>query len=791
MTTLCAFGVASSIAAAPRVLRTVLDFREGGIAQTAVFTGGVTGRDHPDHANGKGALEVTVAPFAEHGNRWPIVRFGPNILGGRGDFGNASTLCLVVENVSEGLSTIHVNMTSDPYNDHGRNVEGEGFAIPGGTIMECRLSTFMFRKSNNDPSKIQVMDIFFPPRATTCRYRIHEIRLEHDPSVGSPAEALAADAAEAGEQLASLDRLVDWDAIPKASREALRAEIPGMTRTVQGVLTTAREGVAQGLDGRWRANRTTLDTLLAGLGRFLLASKGEFFVWERSPYTYPLRDEMPRLDAKECTEISLRIAGNEYQTAAFMVSAGDHDVSLDIAVHAGNDGLSAAIDLRSGMFFKAINQQEYADPLEPLIGPLMVPAGESRDVWLRVDNRSRDIPAGTYRFSIELRSPLGGASHSIAGTLTVHPFRLPSYDSLRNNSYAQFVNSEIGGPMLEEGVRHMKPYGVNTVSLHYTQIPTEGTLTPDGQHIKDLDLSRTKAFASRVEKAWNDAPGKDTLHWVVFTSGLPQKLFATNGAPEFLSPRWEVLYGEWLKRLGTALGECGIGHERWHLVLADESSEAQLAAYEIPLAEAAKRQCPKVRISCNTSIQINDPELTRKLFALMDTFQPCLDAIAWNPALLPWLKTSGKPLWTYRCAGQAGTDKNLYDYYRVSPWKGFDHGLVGTGVWTYSSQGISPWSKDKRATNYNLVYKHPTKNIIVHSRRYEFFREGADDVRYLTALRQAAARHGDNTLAAAEKLASDAVADVISHAGDSRVAARWRQIVAERIIDLQSVANAP
>jgi hypothetical protein len=220
-------------------------------------------------------------------------------------------------------------------------------------------------------------------------------------------------------------------------------------------------------------------------------------------------------------------------------------------------------------------------------------------------------------------------------------------------------------------------------------------------------------------------------------------------------------------------------------VLADESSESVLVTYEIPFAEMIKDIDPRISVSCNASQVINDAAMADRFFKAFDILQPNLDALKKSPALREWIGTGRRPLWTYRCESMAGVDRNLYDYYRVYAWDMIRYGITGTGIWTYCAQGTSPWEGTKRGIGYNLVFKHREKAEVVHSRRYEFYREGADDYRYVQALLAAARQKGDHAERGARELIHEAVADITANVRDVTRCEKWRLRIANEILRLQ------
>lgn len=233
---------------------------------------------------------------------------------------------------------------------------------------------------------------------------------------------------------------------------------------------------------------------------------------------------------------------------------------------------------------------------------------------------------------------------------------------------------------------------------------------------------------------------------------------------------------QWLAHLHETTRKLGVADRQWMVVMGDESSESALVSREIPMAEAVKRIDPTIRTTCNTSTIVNDPGMSRRFFQAFDVLQPELNSFKTNAALRDWLKQGHRPLWTYQCTGgMAGRGKNVYAYYRVYGWDLVKYGLTGTGLWTYCAQAQS-----QAGGGYLLV--HRRGNDVIHSRRYEMFREGLDDYRYIQALRDLAREKGPEIAASAEKFIQQAVDDVTSHAEDTRRCETWRVKIADEIL---------
>ena len=364
----------------------------------------------------------------------------------------------------------------------------------------------------------------------------------------------------------------------------------------------------------------------------------------------------------------------------------------------------------------------------------------------------------------------------IPGQLEVWGFSLPSYDVLPNNSYAEFPNSHFAaGDGYRQAVQHMKMYGLNQIYVHPVDLP-HPTALDDQWKITGYD---DRPFVDRIAgalEAWEGAPGDETLHFIISLSNFEELGLKREGYT-FPNAQWMQVFAQWLDHLKSLIAKAGLKSEQWMLVLRDESGEPALIQFEIPLAEAIKSLDPSIRITCNTSTMLSDANWTKRFFGAVDVFQPHLG----RDDVLKWMRTSGKEIWVYQCeCNLSAMGRDLYSYYRVYGWDVMNLGLKGTGVWTYCAQPASWGDPDAGCL---LIYRHPQHGL-VHSRRYEIFRDGLDDFRYVTALRRAAEKSGPGVVKETEGLIHTLVQDVASNRQDHHRSETWRYRIAERILSL-------
>lgn len=142
------------------------------------------------------------------------------------------------------------------------------------------------------------------------------------------------------------------------------------------------------------------------------------------------------------------------------------------------------------------------------------------------------------------------------------------------------------------------------------------------------------------------------------------------------------------------------------------------------------------------------PVMIEALAPYIDVWSPPVNLVSLEPEKMAVMRATGKPIWSYNCSynnygkpfPDEGTLKigDTISEYRVAGIWAFRHGLTGIGYWTYCCSPDDPWART--STEYMMVYTG--KNGPVTSRRWEGVREGIEDFRILTALRQASDKPG-------------------------------------------------
>ena len=537
----------------------------------------------------------------------------------------------------------------------------------------------------------------------------------------------------------------------------------------------------------WSVAQTSTGADIASSGNTQGLTRPPFQLWQKDKYENTFRNDAPGKDCDPFGKIKVEMALGEFRDSVFMVTAADRDIRLEINVAFADQPTPDIVDIRATDYYwwrAGFRNDEYGDALIPLEGTLMIPQGQSRQVWLRFNARYYNVKPGKYPFSVQIRDLNTFAQEAIPGTLEVWDFRLPSYDTVPNNTYAALYKaSQLADTpeLMAQAAQHMKMYGANIVFLYPTENPRAVEVDDQGNVLR-FDSTIFDHRIPAILKGWGSAPGNEKLLWEFSLSGFLH-LGMSRDDITYPSEKWEKTFAQWLTRFKDMLRRHGIADDQWFMAMADEESEEALISRSIPLAEIIKSIDPAIKLTCNSSTIIKDPEMSARFLQAFDIFQPHFHAAETKSDLLPWLRSSGKQLWTYKCEGWSQRD--LYDYYRVYGWQLQPYGISGTGIWTYCAQGTGPWGKTQRMQDYVLVFKHKEQEQVIHSRRYEFYREGVDDYRYLKTLMQYARQKGPQAEQQAEQLIQLAIADIVKNTDDTTRCDIWRSQIAQEILTLK------
>ncbi|MCX5759163.1 MAG: DUF4091 domain-containing protein, partial [Candidatus Hydrogenedentes bacterium] len=445
-------------------------------------------------------------------------------------------------------------------------------------------------------------------------------------------------------------------------------------------------------------------------------------------------------------KVTRRAVPGEHEPVALkLFNVTDHELVVRVLFDGVPEGM--AITAHEALAVPtSIGQQSWdALPLLSNASVLRIPSLETRELWLDIDLAS--AKPGTVTFKTRLQSINGtgvlddtGASadvpapESIVETaIDVLPFQMASYGSVRLCTWA-----DANGPQAADLIAHgNNVFPVPWGTPHFDE---QGTL-------KDIDFSGLDPLVERLR-------GTDVMLLLNGVPALHAKLGDKAYAPEFKG---------FLERHLVHLAEFGLGPEHVALYPVDEPGGAGWNGVNqvVEFGKVAKSIRPDISIYVDGGGEL---PMMQAMAPYVDIWSPGLGQLAEKTPEMDVERAPGKQLWSYNCgypyARPIGTDLrniNIVGEYRTAALFAFRYGATGIGFWCYN-RGPDAWQRMQ--IDYTIVY--PGKDGPVTSRRWEAVREGIEDTRILTALKQ--------RLAAKEKPLPEAVQAKIRHAIDATLA---------------------
>jgi hypothetical protein len=295
---------------------------------------------------------------------------------------------------------------------------------------------------------------------------------------------------------------------------------------------------------------------------------------------------------------------------------------------------------------------------------------------------------------------------------------LPAKQVLRNCGWG-YVHSSPLKDIPESALEDQVSHGVN---VYVGTFPPKATFDAEGNLVGEVDFAEHDAYVKE------HAP-----HGIILFCGYQGAL---QGPAPADSEAYGKAYVQWLRAWVKHLAELGVGYDGFALYPVDEPGlSVGLVDLYLRMAKLAREADPKILMYTDPVERITADEL-RSMLPYVDIWCPNRTGLVLTEASkdkLDIILNSGKPVWTYECAGNVKHQSPIA-YYRAQAWLAWQHGITGIGFWTYCTTPDNPWFLPSIYTEYMLVY--PGKEV-VSSKRWEAVRDGVEDYGLLAALRDA------------------------------------------------------
>jgi len=351
---------------------------------------------------------------------------------------------------------------------------------------------------------------------------------------------------------------------------------------------------------------------------------------------------------------------------------------------------------------------------------ISIPSLTTREIWL--DIQIGDVKPGQHVLTAVFQA-LNGAGvmeapanpHGVPApetrvqvTLEVLPFTMAPSGAVRLCTWSPNQGAEL---------QDLLDHGNNVFTV------------PHGTPQHDAASHYTQADFSRLDPILAGFKGHDV---VALLSGFP----ALKG--EFGSGLYRQNLAEYLHHLVPYMQRQGFDLEHFALYPIDEPGGHgwQYVHQLVAFGKMVREINPEIMIYMDGGGEL---PMFQAMAPVLDIWVPGIDMLAEDSPVMKVVRASGKHLWSYNCSygysrpvGANIKNTNLLAEFRNAALYAFRHQATGIGYWCYNSGSEDPWMRNE--FEYRLVY--PGRNKPVTSRRWEAVREGLEDFRILTALRE-------------------------------------------------------
>lgn len=510
--------------------------------------------------------------------------------------------------------------------------------------------------------------------------------------------------------------------------QRLAADVTATTRLQE--LEREADGPAGTID---QATLQGLDRQLRRIVREFRAARGETFTAEFcDPWALATPfDGRPLPEAQETLEIA---ASSHRVVSVAFAHAADSDVDVSVSAFVEGEGADT-IDIKLsevGIVTRA-DGVRLGDALLPLTGgPLTVPMGETRQLWIDLEAKAPLSRALHLTLRMEARASTG-QQKTLTRPLLV--YSLPAGPKPPLTTVWGYLDSNPIKNRPRDAALDMLAHGVTAAVI------------PAGYSLpwpRTLDAAIDYRAFDRVMQ---DLAGHE--QFLFFLSLNEGSGFREQLGSDVLSDGWQVALADWIRKWTARLRRQGLGSDRYAFYPVDEPTTPGDLDTLVAVSRIVKSVDPALRIYAT----IHDPAaLTTEVVDAVDVFQ--LNGAALSSETVTRLKSLGKTVASYATTG-GGKSGSPETYYRALGWDAFAQSLDGFGFWAYADTGITgtAWNDiDDVRPDFAVIYEGDRS--IVSSKRWEAWRDGFEDYKLLTAARAAAA--DDETRAAITTLAHTA-----------------------------------
>lgn len=453
----------------------------------------------------------------------------------------------------------------------------------------------------------------------------------------------------------------------------------------------------------------------------------DYLVWEISPWKhFSTGEDAAGVDRQTDRLDVLALVGQTESRALMVTNLTDETLSARLVLDGTPRG---TVDILLPTFVRTADGRPFPDALVPPdpIGQIVVPSGETRQIWLNF----RASRAGKHEGTLTI-SPLTGSKTDTQVKLSLEavapPGELPKPTAF---TWDYLGDAEDRG-LVDQYIRTMVDHGISVFWVSGLRYMPRPKADDQGSLQEPTDWSR---FREQVKLKWK--PGRKLYLSVdVWEKASERPLY--NG--KFDSPGWRIAFKTIIGEMVGVLGEMGLSCDDYWINPVDESIDERYLA----IARLIKEVDPRIQI-ISDSIGASLDEV-RAADEVTDHWVPHFRAFRADSSResISYLKANGKPLGFYFYSEGANEKaQDPYNHYLWKLWYAWSLGLDGMiGYWTATQSYGDPWNRHQTDAHYDPSLFYPGNDCVVSGRRWEAWRRGIEDLALLR-LCESAGVNGD------------------------------------------------
>ena len=496
------------------------------------------------------------------------------------------------------------------------------------------------------------------------------------------------------------------------------------------------------------ADRVARDVDVVGASVTSESSGAEYLVWETSPWKHFL----PHMDASKIVQDTavmqaLALEGQTESKALMVSNLTDETLSARVLL----DGLpDDSAEMLFPAFVRTADGRPFPDALvtpDP-IGQLIVPTGETRQIWLNL----KGVKPGTFEGKLTI-SPLTASMTDKEVTLMVEVLQPPKPLPKPLAFTWDYLGDAVPLGLEEEYVQTMVDHGIRVFQITGLRYMPRPSADDEGNFLEPVDWS---IFERQVKLKWQ--PGRKLyINLDVWEKSAERKIY--NG--KFDSPGWRIAFKKIIAGMVDDLKKAGLSYDDYMVCPVDECIDERYIA----IARLIREVDPSIKIIEDTIG--GSLEEVKAADKYTDFWTPHFNAFfaEGNKAQIEYLKSTGEPVGLYYYSEGANEKaQDAYNHYLWRFWFAHSQGVNGVlGYWTATQHYGDPWNRHQTKADYDPSLFYPGNGCVVTGRRWEAWRRGVEDLALLDLCKSL----GIDT--------SSAVKSVLDAPGDPDAALRARE----------------